>query len=381
MNPNNPLNSVVFITLPEDFEISKKAMHIDTTIPLPVQLPLGSNPEEPFDISTLSEEMILAGILTVLAYDKSNPNLNYYRNIITNAKPNIKTELSEAAILKARNEDFEIAEEIFDALRGLDPEDMAIVLNTALFFDQRADSYRKSGLIEDADAYDNDAEYYYKQAMDSEPAIPDAFFNAGFFYLKQKNFIKGKECFEIYLAYVVDAKDEELGENGIYKKQRAAEIIRDIENRNLDDELFKSAYDLICNDEEEKGLDKIRQFLEKNPKIWNAWFLLGWGLRRLGRYEDAKQAFDETVKLGGDNCDTFNELAICQMELGDLKGSKKTLLKAFQLEPENTKIMSNLGFVSLKEGDIESARGYFTAVLEFDPEDKIALSALSQLEF
>lgn len=381
MNPNNPLNSVVFITLPEDFEISKKAMHIDTTIPLPVQLPIGSNPEEPFDISTLSEEMILAGILTVLAYDKSNPNLNYYRNIITNAKPNIKTELSEAAILKARNEDFEIAEEIFDALRGLDPEDMAIVLNTALFFDQRADSYRKSGLIEDADAYDNDAEYYYKQAMDSEPAIPDAFFNAGFFYLKQKNFIKGKECFEIYLAYVVDAKDEELGENGIYKKQRAAEIIRDIENRNLDDELFKSAYDLICNEEEEKGLDKIRQFLEKNPKIWNAWFLLGWGLRRLGRYEDAKQAFDETVKLGGDNCDTFNELAICQMELGDLKGSKKTLLKAFQLEPENTKIMSNLGFVSLKEGDIESARGYFTAVLEFDPEDKIALSALSQLEF
>ena len=110
MNPNNPLNSVVFITLPEDFEISKKAMHIDTTIPLPVQLPLGSNPEEPFDISTLSEEMILAGILTVLAYDKSNPNLNYYRNIITNAKPNIKTELSEAAILKARNEDFEIAD-------------------------------------------------------------------------------------------------------------------------------------------------------------------------------------------------------------------------------------------------------------------------------
>jgi len=381
MNPNNPLNSVVFITLPENFEISKKAMHIDTTIPLPVQLPIGSNQDKPFDISTLSEEMILAGILTVLAYDKSNPNLNYYRNIITNAKPNIKTELSEAAILKARNEDFDIAEEIFDALRGLDPEDMAIILNTALFFDQRADSYRKSGLIEDADAYDNDAEYYYKQVMDAEPAIPDAFFNAGFFYLKQKNFIKGKECFEIYLAYVVDTKDEELGENGIYKKQRAAEIIRDIENRNLDDELFKSAYDLICNEEEEKGLDKIHQFLEKNPKIWNAWFLLGWGLRRLGRYADAKQAFDETIKLGGDNCDTYNELAICQMELGDLTGSKKTLLQAFQLEPENTKIMSNLGFISLKEGDIESARGYFTAVLEFDPEDKIALNALSQLEF
>lgn len=380
MKPTNPLESIVFITLPEDFQISKAAMHIDTTIPLPVQLPLGTDKDAKFDIKTLSEEMILAGILTVLAYDKGNSNLNYYRSIISKAKPNIKKELTEAAILKARNEDFDIAEEIFDALRGLDPEDMGTVLNTALFFDQRADSYRKSGLLEDADAYDNDAEFFYKQAMESEPVIPDAFFNAGFFYLKQKNFSKGKECFEIYLAYVIDIKDEELGENGLYKKQRASEIIRDISNRNLDDELFKSAYDLINNGEEEKGLEVIRKFIEKNPEIWNAWFMLGWALRRLGRYENAKNAFEETIKLGGDNTDTLNELAICFMELGNLQKSKKTLLEAFQLEPENTKIMSNLGFVALKEGDIASARGYFSAVLEFDPEDKIAQSALAQLE-
>ena len=379
MTQNNSLDSILFINLPEDFKLSEKAMHIDTTIPLPVQLPQGAD-KDSFDFSNLSEEMILAGILTILAYDKRNPNIQYYRSIITKAKPNIKKELSEAAILKARNEDFDIAEEIFDALRGLDPEDIAIVLNTALFFDQRADSYRKSGLIEDADAYDADAEYYYKQVMDSDTPVPDAYFNAGFFYLKKKDFTKGKECFEIYLAYVVDVKDEELGENGIYKKQRAAEIIRDISNRNLDDELFKAAYDYICNGEEEKGLEKIREFLEKNPDIWNAWFMLGWGLRRLGRYEDAKSAFEQTIKLGGDNCDTLNELAICKMELGDFAGSKKTLIDAFQLEPENTKIMSNLGFVALKEGDIASARGYFTAVLEFDPEDKIAQAALAQLE-
>ena len=380
MTQNNSLDSVVFLTLPENFKVSKDALHIDPTIPLPVQLPTGVSKDEKFDISAISEEMILAGILSILAYDKTNPNINYYRNLILKAKPNIKKELSEAAILKAKNEDFEIAEEIFEALRGLDPEDLAVILNTAIFFDQRADSYRKSGLLEDADAYDNDAEFYYKQAMDSEPPLPDAFFNAGFFYLKQKNFSKGKECFEIYLAYVVDAKDEDLGDNGIYKKERAAEIVRDIDNRNLDDELFKAAYDFIANGEEEKGLDKIRQFLQKNPKTWNAWFMLGWGLRKLGRYEDAKQAFEETIKQGGENCDTLNELAICKMELGDLAGSKKTLLDAFKMEPENTKIMSNLGFVSLKEGDIASARGYFTAVLEFDPEDKIAQMTLAQLE-
>lgn len=378
MNSTNPLESVFFITLPDDYSLPENAFKIDTTIPLPVQSSV-KNPSE-FDMNSLTWEMILAGILSILAYDINNKHIHYYRSLLTSVKPNIKTELTQAAILKVKNEDFDIAEEIFDALRGLDPEDMAIVLNTALFFDQRADSYRKSGLFEDADAYDSDAEYYYKQVMDSDNPLPDAYFNAGFFYLKKKDFARGKECFEIYLAYVVDMKDEDLGENGIYKKQRAAEIVRDISNRNLDDELFKSAYQLVSSGEEEKGLEKIREFLEKNPTIWNAWFLLGWALRRIGRYEDAEKAFEETIKLGGDNCDTLNELAICKMELGDLAGSKKTLLDAFQLEPENTKIMSNLGFVALKEGDIASARGYFTAVLEFDPEDKIAQMTLAQLE-
>lgn len=380
MNPANPLDSVVFITLPEDFSLSKNAMHIDTTIPLPVQLPDGSAKNDSFDISTLSEEMILAGILTILAYDKNNEHLNYYRSVIKSAKPNIKQELTEAAIFKTKNEDFEIAEEIFEALRGLDPDDMITVLNLALFFDQRADSYRKSGLLEDADAYDADALNLYKLAMNAEPAIPDAFFNAGYFYVKEKDYAKAKDCFETYLAFVVDVDDDKLGENGLLKKERAAEIVSNIANCNLDDELFKSAYDFICHDEEEKGIEAIRKFIEKSPKIWNAWFLLGWGLRKLGRFSDAKIAFDETIKLGGDNCDTYNELAICQMELGDLENAKRSLITAFQQEPENTKIISNLGFLAIKEGDIALARSYFVTVLDIDPSDKIAATTLDQLE-
>ena len=85
MTQNNSLDSILFINLPEDFKLSEKAMHIDTTIPLPVQLPQGAD-KDSFDFSNLSEEMILAGILTILAYDKRNPNIQYYRSIITKAK-------------------------------------------------------------------------------------------------------------------------------------------------------------------------------------------------------------------------------------------------------------------------------------------------------
>ena len=171
MNSTNPLESVFFITLPDDYSLPENAFKIDTTIPLPVQSSV-KNPSE-FDMNSLTWEMILAGILSILAYDINNKHIHYYRSLLTSVKPNIKTELTQAAILKVKNEDFDIAEEIFTALHGLDPEDMGTILNLALFFDERAESYRKSGLNEDADAYDEFAHNYYQQAMAAEPAVPD----------------------------------------------------------------------------------------------------------------------------------------------------------------------------------------------------------------
>lgn len=378
MGLSNPLESVYFITLPDDFKLSEYALKIDKTVPLPVQKKSGeSNP----DIKSLEPEQILAGILTVLAYDRHNAYLDYYRSIIKKARPDIQRELTEAAILKSKDEDWELAEELFMTLRGLDPENPVTALNTAIFLDQRAESYRKSNLNEDADAYDNDAFKYYKEAMNAEPPLPDAFFNCGFFHLKQYDFREAKSCFETYVALTCDAADDELGENGIYKKERAQELVDRINNENLEDKAFITAYKLISGGQEEKGLKEIRSFLEKNQKVWNAWFLLGWGLRKLCRWEDAKQAFEESIVCGGnDNADTHNELAICLMETGNLSGAKSELLKALSLAPENEKIISNLGYLSLKEGKRDEAQKYFAAVLEYCPNDKIAAAELAKLE-
>jgi len=267
------------------------------------------------------------------------------------------------------------------ALHGFDSEDKAIILNMALFFDQRADSYRKNGLNEDADAYDSSALDYYKQAMDSDPEIPDAFFNAGFFYIKSREYAEAKGAFESYLALTCDITDEELGENGQYKRERAQELIDKIKNRNLEDTQFKNAYKLISSGQEEKGLEEIRQFLQSHPDVWNAWFMLGWGLRRLERFEDAKQAFLKVKECdGGDeNSDTYNELAICQMETGEFEEAEESLIDALNLDPDNTKIISNLGFLCLKRGNPEEARKYFATVLEIDPNDKLAKAEYEQL--
>ena len=380
MNPANPLETIYYIGLPENFVQSDDAFKIDPSIKLPVQKKVNDAPGD-FDPSQITSEQILAGILTVLAYDKKNEHLDYYRSIIKKVKPNIKKELCEAAILKTKNEDFDLAEEIFLALIGLDPEDVALTLNMALFLDQRADSYRNSGLIEDADAYDADAFSYYKKAMEEEPPLPDVFFNAGFFFMKQHKYREAKDSFETYIALTCDVNDDDLGENGIYKKERAQEIVNFINEQNMDDQTFKDAYDLISRGEEEKGLEQIREFLVKNPKVWNAWFMLGWGLRKLERYDDAKQAFLGALKYGGDtNPDTYNELSLCYVQLKDFKEAQNSLMKALSLDPENTKVISNLGYLSLAQGDIQTARNYFQTVLEIDPKDVIAAAELLKLE-
>ena len=380
MNPANSLESIYFINFPEDVKLSEHALQIDPSVPLPVQKKEEDDPDN-FNPKDISPEQILSGILTVLAYDKNNKNADYYRKIIKQARPNILKELTEAAILKTKNEEWDLAEEIFLAVKGIDPEDKRIYLNLALFFDQKADSYRKLSLYDDADAYDDSALRYYTDAMNSEPEIPEAFFNAGFFYLKQNNFAEAKGCFENYLALTADLTDEEMGDDGLYRKERAQELINKINERNLDQSQFNQAYKLIASGEEEKGLEVIRKFIENNPAVWNAWFLLGWGLRRLECFQEAKMAFEKAKECEGDdeNADTLNELAICQMETGDFEGAVNSLNDALSMDVDNVKVVSNLGEVYLRMGKKDEARKYFKTALELDPNDKIARFELDRL--
>lgn len=374
------LNSVVFIKLPEGFHFPTPSFVVDNEIPLPVQLTQDQLAEDSFNPDNLTLEMILAGILTVLAYDTKNQNIQYYRHFLKAARPDIQKELTEAAILKTRNEDFDIAEEIFAALRGYDPEDMVTILNSALFYDNRGTSYRQSGLLEDADACDNLAENYYKTVMADDEPIPDAFFNAGFFYLKNNNFPKCKDALDAFLLLVNNFDEEELDDDARIKKEKAEEVLEDISSNKLDDNLFHSAYEALKNDDEEKALTDIKAFLENNPKVWNAWFLLGWALRRLERWEDGAEAFLQAIDLGGNNSDTYNELAICLLELGRYEECKEKLYEALEINPENTKIMSNLGILALKQGDYSEAQKMFNTVLAFDENDELALKALEAME-
>jgi tetratricopeptide (TPR) repeat protein len=367
MENSDPLKNIVYISIPEEFIGTIGDFEINPSILLPVELPPG---DTSYQMENLSWEMIVSAMLKILSSSNEDKNIDYYRNFVLAVRPGITEELTEAAIFKAKNQDYDLAEEMFLALVGLAPENSRFQINLALFYEQRAEAYAKIKNSVFQEEYLEKAfdRYVYLLSLDEIPT--EVFLNAGHFFFNRKNFDSAIKYLQMYID---NADDPE-------KISHAKLIITEIESNNLLDTLFKEAFDFIKIGKEDEGIKKIKEFLKNHPDTWNGWFLLGWGHRRLGHYEQGKEAFQKAIDLGGSNSDTLNELAICQMETGFYVESRKSLESALGMEPDNTKIMSNLGILALKEEKHDEAAGFFKTVLDLEPEDPIALKYLEHIE-
>jgi tetratricopeptide (TPR) repeat protein len=305
----------------------------------------------------------------VVTAEPDGEDADYYRAFISAVKPGLLEEFFDAALIKAEAGSFEVAEDIAASLRAVYPHSPLAYLAGALVAEHKGDAVETSGREEDADLVYSEAAAFYKQALAEKPPLPAAFFNAGYFFMKRQNFSRAAGYFGDFLGYTEDYEDDETISR---QREKAQAVISEISQRNLDDELFREAYDFIRIGEADKGLERVKRFLEHHSDVWNGWFLLGWALRKLGRWEDGVAAFKKCIELGGDGTDSRNELAICLMETGDLRGARREAEYALTLEPDNTKIISNLGIIASREGKHHEAAGFFKTVLDLDPNDPVA---------
>ena len=362
----DPLENIGYISIGEDIHEKIGDFTIDPDIMLPIEFPAG---EDKISTENITWEAIISAMLRLLAYRPDHENADYFREFVLAVKPDIKNELTEAGILKARNKDFDLAIEIFMALEGLFPDSSLVKLNLALTYEDRAYQYEKLEKTELSDKYTELAFNTYKRALNADPDNPQVHYNLAHFYLRQNSFEKARNYLTSFLAHSEDPK----------KKREAQKIINEIDAAGLMDKLFKEAFDYIKMGREEEGIKRIKKFLDKHSDVWNAWFLLGWGYRRLGMYKEGKDAFEKALELHTPLSDTLNELAICLMELGNLDESLKKLKSALKLEPDNTKVISNMGILLLKMGNEEEAEKYFRTVLEIDKDDSVAQEYLNKI--
>ena len=363
----NPLENILYISIPEGFNESIGDFLIDPEILLPVETPEN---KKDWDSSDISWEMIISAMLKILAYQPDHEDTEYFRKFVLAVRPAIITELTNSAVIKAQDKQFDLAEEIFLALCGLDHTNQILKLNLALLYEQR---WEHAKSIENEDLlnkYKNSAEAGFKDLAGSENPPELIWYYMGFFYYKSGNYKLSQENFSTYAQLGTD----------IDKVEEAERISKEIEGMNLNNILFQEAHNLIHNGNEKEGLEKIRKFLEKNGDVWNAWFLLGWGERRIGHFDKAKDAFLTALNKGKPSSDLYNELAICEMELLNMNESRNYLEKALILNPEDMKIVSNMGILAVKTGKLDEAETYFRTALELEPEDPVALQYMTFLE-
>ncbi len=270
--------------------------------------------------------------------------------------------MSRTGIDKAENKDFEIAEEIFKALVSYNPENIYNHLNLATVLEEQSALYETLENSELSEKKSLEAFRVYIDALEFHPESPDLLFNLGSFYIKKGNLDKARTIFKKFVSVEKDGKRKEFAES----------ILERIPESSDGDLLFLEAYDLIKMKREYEGILKIKSYLDKDPESWNGWFILGWAYRRTEQYKEGKEAFIKSLELEEDNIDTYNELAICLMELGEYKDCGRYLSAALRKDGTNTKIISNMGVLALKQDNLEDAEGFFKTVLEYDPDDAIA---------
>jgi tetratricopeptide (TPR) repeat protein len=365
MPASDPLQNIYYVSIEQVSTREIGGFAIDPSIRLPVEL---TSPGA-FRSDSISWEAIISAMLKLLAYRPEDPQADYYRRFVLAVNPGIKEEFTSAGIIKIKQDQPEMAIEIFRALAGLFPECPSTRNNLALSYEERARQHLQRGEEQLAEHNSELAFESYKQALSLDPELAATHLNFGYFYLRRHNFDKAKQHFDAYLRHNRDPR----------MRTEALRISQELANLQSVEKTCARAYDAIETGREREAVAMLQGLLEKWPELWNAWFLLGWAHRRLAEYEEGRLALEKARRLNNRHADTLNELAICLMELEQLEESRGLLLEALKLEPENITLLSNLGILAIRMNRSTEAKGYFRRVSALSPQDPLASRYLHYL--
>ena len=124
------LKTISFINVPSDLKMDFGSFRLDPSIKLPVQKSEGARMLSDKDITM---EAIIAGMLTIIAYDEKNAAFSYYRDFVNAVQPNTAEELNKAAIAKQQQKDYDFAEELFLAVYHMLPQPASCINLATLY--------------------------------------------------------------------------------------------------------------------------------------------------------------------------------------------------------------------------------------------------------
>lgn len=273
-----------------------------------------------------------------------------------------------AAIAQEKKGNYTFAEELFLSVIRLAPQSASFI-NLATLYSRMATQDSEKGEL--YDLYQQKMINILHEGLEVVGEDASLYSEIGFFHLYQGNVELAKEYLDQYL---------ELAEEGDKKKKHVMNIMKDINTKLNDDANLMQAYDAIQMNDEEKALQLLASYIKDNPKVWNAWFLKGWALRRLSRFQEAEEALVQALAWTKGSSDIYNELALCSIETGKGELAKTYLNTAVDLDDENITLISNLAYLHLKDGELDEARRFLEMARGIDPKDPIIIQLMQDYQ-
>ncbi len=108
--------------------------------------------------------------------------------------------------------------------------------------------------------------------------------------------------------------------------------------------------------------------LRDEPECASALYNLGVAFMSEGKFDEAIEAFEESIDAGGRMFESFVNLGYIYFKEGDLEKVVKANLRAIEIEPRYARGYSNLGFAYLQMGKTDEAIESLEKALELNPE-------------
>ncbi|WP_101772438.1 tetratricopeptide repeat protein [Peptostreptococcus faecalis] len=192
-----------------------------------------------------------------------------------------------------------------------------------------------------------------------------AYYQLGFHYSNQKQFVKSKLIWDRAIELGLD---EDL----------AAEVQENLERMDYKVK-YEEGYNLVFQGKAKEGLEKLLPLESNHPDWWNLLFIISLGYKSLGEVGEAKKYLEKILIFKPTQVDTLVEMALLVAEEGNLGSAIDYLSRAAKLRKDNPEILCNLGMAYLHNGDYDDAKYYIERAYELDPTDEITLACMRQL--
>lgn len=344
------LKDIQFITLPDDRTVGD--VKIDSSIPVPVQIPEGKTPKD------IDFNSVVAGLIKVVAWKPENKNIEYYKKLLLKMRPDAVRELNLAAIAKSEKKEFEFAEEMMLAVNRLSEAPESYV-NLAVLYAQMTVQLRKDKKDVQADMYDDKILQILNECKEKYENYAPVYSEISAFHMRHGDVENARDYLAKYTELETNSK----------KKAKAKKTLVSINSMLESKDRIMYAYDKMMMGCADEALDIMNKYIAGNEKQWESFFIRGWAKRVLEDYAGAQTDLLESLRIDGRNAEVYNELSICARESGDTELAKSYLQIAVDLDDEDTVYLLNLAFLHLASKEYAECRELLEKARVLDPED------------